>query len=102
MKRNYLAGAVLLLFATAASSADQGANAAALPGTAKARNACLDEVAKITGRARNTLSVIEVLPSEAGIGVNIQVPGAQAPWSCLADANGKVQGASYTGSEGKL
>ena len=47
-------------------------------------------------------SVTDVMTAEAGVGVTIKVPDADAPWSCLSDASGKVQGASYTGSEGKL
>lgn len=64
--------------------------------------ACLEAVARETGVSRNRLSVIEVLPAEAGIGVTVRVPNADAPWSCLADKKGKVQGVSYTGSEGRL
>lgn len=67
-----------------------------------AASACLNAVAKKTGVSRNRLSVIEVLESEAGIGVQVRVPDADAPWSCLADKKGKVQGVSYTGSEGRL
>ena len=52
--------------------------------------------------AKEQLSVTEVLWAEAGVGVTIEVPGAQAPWSCLSDENGNVQGAAYTGSEGRL
>ena len=67
-----------------------------------ARDACVAEVARQAGVAKEQLSVTEVLWAEAGVGVTIQVPGAQAPWSCLSDENGNVQGAAYTGSEGRL
>ena len=67
-----------------------------------ARDACLAEVARQAGVAKEQLGVTEVLWAEAGVGVTIQVPGAQAPWSCLSDENGNVQGAAYTGSEGRL
>lgn len=70
--------------------------------TSKAEKACLAEVAKKTGVAVSKLSVTDVMTAEAGIGVTISVPEADAPWSCLSSASGKVQGASYTGSEGKL
>ncbi len=82
----------------AASTSNTGGSSA----TGKAEKACLAEVAKKTGVASSKLSVVDVLTAEAGIGVTIKVPGADAPWSCLSDANGKVQGASYTGSEGSL
>ncbi len=72
------------------------------PATSKAEEACLTEVAKQTGLATSKLSVTDVMTAEAGIGVTINVPGADAPWSCLSDESGKIQGASYTGSEGKL
>lgn len=66
-----------------------------------ARDACLAAVAKATGVALSALTATEVLWAEAGVGVTVQVPGADAPWSCLSDEQGNVQGA-YTGSEGKL
>jgi membrane-bound inhibitor of C-type lysozyme len=67
-----------------------------------AREACLDAVAKATNVDRAKLKVTEVLWAEAGVGVSIEVPGADAPWSCLSSEDGKVQGAAYTGSEGAL
>ena len=67
-----------------------------------ARDACLAAVAKATGVALSALTATEVLWAEAGVGVTVQVPGADAPWSCLSDEQGNVQGAAYTGSEGKL
>lgn len=48
------------------------------------------------------LKIIDVMDSEAGIGVNIKVPDATAPWSCLSDKSGHVQGTTFTGSEGAL
>lgn len=70
--------------------------------TAKAEAACLAAVAKTTNVDQAKLKVIDVVTAEAGVGVTIEVPGADAPWSCLSSPEGKVQGASYTGSEGKL
>ena len=67
-----------------------------------ARDACLAAVAKKTGVAQDKLVATEVLWAEAGVGVTVRVPDADAPWSCLSDEKGKVQGAAYTGSEGKL
>tara|TARA_Y100001951_G_scaffold69816_2_gene56724 strand:- start:29295 stop:29894 length:600 start_codon:yes stop_codon:yes gene_type:complete len=68
----------------------------------KAEQACLAAVAKTTGVAQSSLSVIDVMSAEAGIGVMVRVPGADAHWSCLSDADGNVQGTRYSGSEGKL
>ncbi len=70
--------------------------------TAAAESACVDAVARTTGVSADRLSVIDVLTAEAGIGVDVQVPGAEARWSCLSDKHGKVQGVTYMGSEGKL
>jgi hypothetical protein len=70
--------------------------------TAVAEKACLAAVAKKVGVSVSKLKVIDVQSAEAGIGVNIQVPDATAPWSCLSDKKGHVQGASFTGSEGAM
>lgn len=86
----------------ATSGAPSASSANGTSATSKAEKACLAEVAKKTGVAVSKLSVTDVMTAEAGIGVTINVPGADAPWSCLSNASGKVQGASYTGSEGNL
>lgn len=78
------------------------ASASGTSATSKAEQACLAEVAKQTGVAASKLLVTDVMTAEAGIGVTIKVPGADAPWSCLSSVSGKIQGASYTGSEGNL
>jgi hypothetical protein len=70
--------------------------------TAVAEKACLAAVAKKVGVSVSKLKVIDTQGSQAGIGVNIQVPDATAPWSCLSDKKGHVQGASFTGSEGGM
>ena len=67
-----------------------------------ARDACLAAVSKQANVAQDKLVVTEVLWAQAGVGVTVQVPDADAPWSCLSDEKGNVQGAAYTGSEGKL
>jgi hypothetical protein len=67
-----------------------------------ARDACLAAVAKQANVPQDKLVATEVLWAEAGVGVTVQVPDADAPWSCLSDEKGNVQGAAYTGSEGKL
>lgn len=67
-----------------------------------ARDACLAAVSKQANVAQEKLVATEVLWAQAGVGVTVQVPDADAPWSCLSDEKGNVQGAAYTGSEGKL
>ncbi|POF44396.1 hypothetical protein B0D71_02900 [Pseudomonas laurylsulfativorans] len=86
----------------ATSGAASASSTSGTSATNKAEKACLAEVAKQTGVAASKLSVTDVMTAEAGIGVTIKVPGADAPWSCLSNGSGKIQGASYTGSEGNL
>ncbi|MDM0046815.1 hypothetical protein QTH91_20150 [Variovorax dokdonensis] len=84
-----------------ASSASTGpAPATARNSKPNAENACLAAVAKSTNVARNNLKVIDVMTAEAGTGVTVSVPGANAPWSCLVDRQGRVERAMYTGKEG--
>ena len=71
-------------------------------GLEAAKKACLAAVAKKVGVSASKLKVIDTQGSQAGIGVNIQVPDATAPWTCLSDKKGHVQGASFTGSEGDM
>lgn len=63
-----------------------------------AEKACLKAISDKTDVAQQQLQVIDVMDSEAGVGVTIKVPGAEAPWSCLSDKKGHVQGAAYTGN----
>jgi hypothetical protein len=84
------------------ASANPASSGKANSETAVAEKACLEAVAKTVGVSASKLKVIDVKSAQAGIGVNIQVPDATAPWSCLSDRKGNVQGASFTGSEGAL
>ena len=67
-----------------------------------AEKACLEAVARKTRVNRDKLKITDVSWAEAGVGVTVKVPGADAPWSCLANEKGRVQGVSYTGDEGRL
>jgi hypothetical protein len=69
-------------------------------GTSLAEKACLAAVAETVNLSRDSLSVSDVTTAEAGIGVMVRVPGATAPWSCLSDAKGQVQGVMFTGKDG--
>jgi hypothetical protein len=71
-------------------------------GTAVAEKACLAEVAKTVGVNSSNLKILDVKEAQSGISVMVQVPDATAPWSCLSSKNGKVDGVSFTGSEGGL
>jgi len=81
-------------------SSSSASNAAG--GTSVAEKACLAAVAKQVGANISKLKVVDVMSAEAGIGVMVKVPDATAPWACQSDKKGKVQGVSFTGSEGKL
>jgi hypothetical protein len=69
-------------------------------GTSVAEKACLAAVAETVNLDRGSLSVSGVTTAESGISVMVQVPGATAPWSCLSDAKGQVQGVMFTGKDG--
>ena len=71
-------------------------------GTVVAEKACLAEVAKTVGVNSSKLKVLDVKEAQSGISVMVQVPDATAPWSCLSSKTGKVDGVSFTGSEGGL
>lgn len=67
-----------------------------------AEKACLEAVSRKTRVHRSKLKITDVSSAQAGVGVTVRVPGAEAPWSCLANRKGRVQGVSYTGDEGRL
>jgi hypothetical protein len=71
-------------------------------GTGAAERACVAAVAKRVGTSPSRLSVLDVKGAQAGIGVTVKVPGATAPYSCLSDKQGNVQGVAFTGDEGRL
>ena len=71
-------------------------------GVEAAKKACLRYVAEQVGIKVSQVSVIDTQGSQAGINVNIKVPDATAPWSCLSDKKGNVQGARFTGSDGAM
>ncbi len=67
----------------------------------EAESNCLEAVAKQTGVRE--VSTIRVERAESGIGVLVSVQGAQAPWQCVVDTDGKtVVNVYYTGDEGAL
>jgi hypothetical protein len=95
--------ATLLLAAACGETSD--VQPVALTGgdfTSPAAVACRSAIASEVGVPVSDVAVFDVADSEAGVGVQATVAGADAPWSCLADAGGRVQGITYTGSEGSL
>ncbi len=69
-------------------------------GSSAAEKACLAAVAKTTGVSAGKLSVSSVSEAQSGISIMVKVPEATAPWHCLTDKNGKVDGVEFIGSEG--
>lgn len=67
-----------------------------------AYQACVSAIARQTGNRTADVSVFNYLFSEAGTQVEATIPGATAPWSCLASNDGTVQQVMFTGSEGSL
>ena len=57
----------------------------------KAKSNCLTAVANTVNRPRSTLKVIKARSDSSGASVDIQVPTAQAPWTCLTIPKGEVE-----------
>lgn len=57
----------------------------------RAKSKCLSAVVKTVNRHRSTLKVINTHSDRSGAKVNIQVPTAQLPWSCLTNLKGDVE-----------
>lgn len=67
-----------------------------------AYQACVGAIARQTGNRTADVSVFNYLFSEAGTQVEATIPGATAPWRCLASNDGTVEEVMFTGSEGSL
>lgn len=94
--------ALLLVAACADAPSVEPASVTGGALSSPAARACRAAIAKQVGVPVEDVAVFDVAESEAGIGVRATVVGAEAPWSCLADAEGGVQGVMYTGDEGAL
>jgi hypothetical protein len=69
---------------------------------ARARSNCLTAVAKQVGVMSGSLKAIMAESAQSGIGVDVKVPNAPAPWFCFADRKGTVKEVRFKGSEGAL
>ena len=78
------------------------ARSVAVDGRMKARNNCLNAVAKVVGVPGSSLKVIRQTSDASGFSLDVKVPKATAPWGCLADRQGKVVDVHFKGSEGAL
>jgi hypothetical protein len=67
-----------------------------------AYQACVSAIASQTGNKTADVSVFKYLFSEAGTQIEATIPGATAPWRCLAANDGTVEEVMFTGSEGFL
>lgn len=86
-----LAAAALALLAFGAHSAPAQAQPLPAEVMTKARSNCLTSVAKTVNRPRGTLKIIKARSDASGATVDIQVPTAQAPWTCLTNPRGDVE-----------
>lgn len=82
---------LLAAFALALSAAPAHAEALTPAILGRAKSNCLSAVAKTVNRPRSTLKVITTHSDPSGAKVTIQVPKAQAPWSCLTNPKGDVE-----------
>jgi hypothetical protein len=67
-----------------------------------AYQACVSAIARQTGNRTADVSVFNYVFSEAGTQIEATIPGATAPWRCLAANDGTVEEVMFTGSEGFL
>ncbi|MFM7311932.1 MAG: hypothetical protein ACKO0M_01995 [Cyanobium sp.] len=61
----------------------------------KAKSNCLTSVAKPVNRPRSSLQGIKASRDASGARVEIQVPTAQAPWTCLTNPKGEVETVTF-------
>jgi hypothetical protein len=67
-----------------------------------AYQACVSAITSQTGNRTADVSVFKYLFSEAGTQIEATIPGAVAPWRCLAANDGTVAEVMFTDSEGSL
>ena len=67
------------------------------PATSAAESACVSAAEGQTGRTGVTVAAAE--PTATGTSVTLEVPGAAAPWTCVADQDGGVARVTYSGGE---
>lgn len=82
---------ILAVFALALGAMPARAEAMAPSIMSRAKSNCLSAVAKTVNRPRSTLKILNSQSDSSGAKVNIQVPTAQAPWSCLTSPKGDVE-----------
>jgi hypothetical protein len=85
------ASVVVTLLAFSVISAPAHAQPLSADVLSKAKSNCLDSVAKTVNRARSSLKIIKSRSDASGASIDIKVPMAQAPWTCLTTAKGEVK-----------
>lgn len=88
---------LLTLLAVAMASASAQAQNLPPDVMSKAKSNCLTAVAKKVNKPRSSLKIISSRSDSSGATVNIQVPAAQGPWSCLASPKGEVEDVYFNG-----
>ena len=92
-----LVSGLLLLLATGLPVVPAQAGSLSSEVMSKAKSNCLTAVAKKVNKPRSTLKVISARSDSSGATVNIQVPTAQGPWSCLTSPKGDVEDVYFNG-----
>ncbi len=88
---------VLTLLAITIASASAEAQNLAPDVMNKAKSNCLSAVANKVNKPRNNLKILSARSDASGATVNIQVPTAQGPWTCLTSPKGKVEDVYFNG-----
>ena len=86
-----LASVLLVCLATAVPATPGYTQPISADAISKAKSNCLSAVARLVNRPRNSLRIIKARGDTSGVYVDIQVPTAQAPWSCLTSPKGEVE-----------
>ena len=63
---------------------------------------CRAAIARQANKSVSDVAVFDVAESEAGNTAQATLAGADAPWICRTDRNGRVLQVMYSGSEGSL
>ncbi len=58
---------------------------------------CKAAIARQTGKSTRDVAIFDVSESEAGNQAQASVAGAEKPWICLTDRNGRVNQVMYSG-----
>jgi hypothetical protein len=105
MKTPYALATALALFALSGCVETSMSDPVAVTGgdlTGATATSCRAAIARQANKSTSDVAVFDVAESEAGNTVQATLAGADAPWICRTDTNGRVLQVMYSGSEGSL